>query len=78
MAPEGRSPTSGLSRSRSVSVPGWETALLLTILSYLVVRHSGGSAADATAAALALETAFFLSFASLVLRPHEAVIGYKG
>ena len=52
--------------------------LLLTILSYLVVRHGGGSAADASAAALVLTAAFFLSFASLVLRPHEAIVGYKG
>jgi 4-hydroxybenzoate polyprenyltransferase len=52
--------------------------LLLTILSYLVVRHGGGSVADASVAALALSTAFLLSFASLVLRPHEAIVGYKG
>ena len=52
--------------------------LLLTILSYLVVRHSGGSPADASAAALVLAAAFLLSFVSLVLRPQEAIIGYKG
>jgi 4-hydroxybenzoate polyprenyltransferase len=52
--------------------------VLLTILAWLVVRESSGSAGEASAAAATVAAAFFFSFASLVTRPHEAVIGYKG
>ena len=46
--------------------------LLLTILSYLVVRHSGGSPADASAAALVLAAAFLFELCvAFVLRPQK-------
>jgi 4-hydroxybenzoate polyprenyltransferase len=52
--------------------------LLLTMLAWLVVRESAGSAVEAFAGAATVAAAFFLSFASLATRSHEVVIGYKG
>jgi 4-hydroxybenzoate polyprenyltransferase len=52
--------------------------LLLGVLSWLVVAGGGASPADASLLAGAVSALFFLGFAGLVARPHEAVIGYKG
>jgi hypothetical protein len=52
--------------------------LLLAVLAWLVVVGEGASTAEAAALTGAVSALFFLSFAALATRPHEAVIGYKG
>ena len=52
--------------------------LLLCILAWSVVRGDGASTAEALAVTTTLEVIFLLSFGALAMRPHEAVIGYKG
>jgi 4-hydroxybenzoate polyprenyltransferase len=52
--------------------------LLLCVLAWSVLRGNGASTAEASTLTAALCVAFFLSFATLAARPHEAVIGYKG
>ena len=52
--------------------------LLLCILAWSVVRGDDGSTAEALAVTTTLEVIFLLSFGALAMRPHEAVIGYKG
>jgi 4-hydroxybenzoate polyprenyltransferase len=52
--------------------------LLLGVLSWLVAVGGDASAAEASLLTGAVSALFLLSFASLVARPHEAVIGYKG
>ena len=52
--------------------------LLLCILAWSIVRGDGASTAEALAVTTTLEVIFLLSFGALAMRPHEAVIGYKG
>ena len=52
--------------------------LLLCILAWFVTESQGASPTQTASLTGALSALFFLSFASLAARPHEAVIGYKG
>jgi 4-hydroxybenzoate polyprenyltransferase len=52
--------------------------LLLCVLAWSVLRGSGASVGEASGLTGVVGAAFFLSFAALVARPHEVVIGYKG
>jgi 4-hydroxybenzoate polyprenyltransferase len=52
--------------------------LLLVVLAWLVVDANGASSSQASVLAGALSGLFCLSFAQLLARPNEIVIGYKG
>jgi 4-hydroxybenzoate polyprenyltransferase len=52
--------------------------LLLCVLAWSVVRGSDASLAESFALTGALATAFVVSFAALVSRPQDVLIGYKG
>ena len=52
--------------------------LLLTILTWLLVRGSGASPLEAATVSGSVAVLFLLSFVSLAARPQEAVVGYKG
>jgi hypothetical protein len=52
--------------------------LLLCVLAWSAVRGAGASPAEASGLTAVLGAVFFLSFAAIAARPHEAVIGYKG
>jgi 4-hydroxybenzoate polyprenyltransferase len=52
--------------------------LLLAILAWLLVHGSGASRAEAATVSATVAALFFLTFAALVARPDEAVVGYKG
>jgi hypothetical protein len=52
--------------------------LLLAVLGWLVLSARGAAVAEQVAFAAMLAALFGLSFAVLVSRPDEAVIGYKG
>src|SRR5207253_9869816 len=52
--------------------------LLLSALAWSVLVVRGASIAEASGFTGLLAATFFLSFATLATRPHDAVIGYKG
>jgi hypothetical protein len=52
--------------------------LLLGVLAWLVAQGGGAAVAEASLVTGGVTALFFLSYASLVARPQEAVIGYKG
>ena len=52
--------------------------VLLAVLAWLVVEAGGASAAEQTAVVALVAAAFAVGFVTLVARPEQAVIGYKG
>ena len=52
--------------------------LLLALLAWLLVHGSGATRAEAATVSATVATLFFLTFAALITRPDEAVVGYKG
>ena len=52
--------------------------LLLGVLAWLVAQGGGAAVAEGSLVTGGVTALFFLSYASLVARPQEAVIGYKG
>jgi 4-hydroxybenzoate polyprenyltransferase len=52
--------------------------LLLSVLAWFVIEGRGATVMETAVLTATVSVLFFLSFASLVARPGEAVIGYKG
>jgi 4-hydroxybenzoate polyprenyltransferase len=52
--------------------------LLLSVLAWFVIDGRGATVVETAVLTATVSVVFFLSFASLVARPGEAVIGYKG